>query len=562
MRQMYLLLTSSVITLMVALTGTVAYADDGAANPVAQSGGLTDTLNGGTPTALPTRTPGTSTAVSSATPTSVAEMVSLTLTLPLTVAEALSSTVPATETTSAPSNLAPAPEGVVAGTVIANRTNALVRFFAEGSTYDIAPLRSAGLALNRPSNVVNVYNCDAALGVNQTGCYWDPYLLERDGFYEIVTGKDSGALKSLILREAGTPPEGQVWIQNRAGREEEVYFGTQMRTLPEGSVELFSVDSAGAAVFYLRTCVSTADGASVCEWASHGAEQGAYYALVEESRPGGTTGTTISRLELQPVLGGAPTAVAGATASALPTDAPQTVCKLAVPALNVRSGPGLGFDIVKKVRSTEVEVATIIVTGRTSAGDWLRVDETIAPGGWVIAGSEYLTCDGEVNALPAVAESELPATPTPLPAEIVPVDNGATSEIGQSQEAVPAEVTTAVDAASTAGVTVTATTTDTPALALPEGTALLTVHNAFDRQVRFTLDQRYRLEQGPSEVDLEPGESTSVIVYAGQIPFTASSPWQGLSGNTSIELAEGEARSVYIVFFWDEVDEKWFLAPV
>lgn len=84
----------------------------------------------------------------------------------------------------------------MAGTVIANRTEMLARFFTEGNTYDLARLRSTGLALSRPSNVLNLYNCDASAGVNQQGCFWNPYLLQRDGFYEIVAGKDAGAGES------------------------------------------------------------------------------------------------------------------------------------------------------------------------------------------------------------------------------------------------------------------------------------------------------------------------------------------------------------------------------
>jgi hypothetical protein len=562
-----MLLATSVVVLMAAMAVTPALGADATSNAIAQSGGLTDILTGGTPAAGATATASATIAPTvGATPTpaaTAAPATAITLTLPVTMAAALSntlistSTAPFTDTTSG--NIAPAPEGVVAGTVIANRTEALVRFFAEGNTYDLAGLRSAGLALSRPSNVLNLYNCDATAGVAQQGCYWDPYLLERDGFYEIVAGKDAGALQSLILREAGAPPENQVWIQNRAGRDEEVYFGTQMRDLPLGAVEQFGVEAGGVGVFYLRTCVTTQDGASVCEWSSHSAEPGGYYALVDQSRPGGVAGTTISSLSLQAVLGAVQASTDSTPAQAAVVDAPQTVCKLAVPALNVRSGPGLGFDIVKKVRSTDAEVATIVVTGRTTTGDWLRVDETIAPGGWVIAGSEYLACDGDVNALPPVAESELPATPTPLPVEVLPAGDAATGSTGQQEEGLAEGAGT--DTSATGALTNTTATTST-ATSLPIGTAMLTVQNAFDREVRFTLDQRFRLEPGSSEFDLAPGQSVNIIVYAGPIPFTASSPWQGLSGNTAIEVAEGETRGVYLVFFYDEVDKKWYLAPV
>ncbi len=576
MRQMHMLLASGIFVLMAASTATVAYANEATSNAIEQAGGLTDTLAGGTPTATPNAAAATATArvtpatsaLPTVTPTVAANATAApTFTLPITVPNALTGTVATTLATSltdtSPANAAPAPEGVVAGTVIANRTGLLVRFFTEGNTYDLAGLRSTGLALSRPSNVLNLYNCDAAKGVNQAGCFWDPYLLQRDGFYEIVAGRDAGAAQSLILREAGAPPENQVWIQNRAGRDEEVYYGTQMRSVPEGALEQFSVEAGGVGVFYLRSCVTAENGDSVCEWSSHSAEPGGYYALVDQTRAGGVAGTTISSLSLQAVLGAAAPTAEGASVPATVANAPQTICKLAVPALNVRSGPGLGFDIVKKVRSTETEVATIIVTGRTAAGDWLRVDETIAPGGWVIAGSEYLLCEGDANALPAIAESELPATPTPLPVALAPADVSAPADAGQSTD-IPA----VGDAANVEGADVSATATTTAtdngavvAAPLPPGTAMLTVNNVFDREMRFTLDQRYRLEAGASEFDLLPGESVNITVFAGQIPFTASSPWQGLSGNQSITVAEGETRGVYLVFYYDEVDEKWYLAP-
>ncbi len=564
MRQLQMLLASSVIVLIAATSVTVAFADDRTSNAIAQSGGLTDTLASATPTPRGTAVTATATAAATAATTvTPAPVTSITLTLPLTIAavltDTLATTTSATLTDGVPANFAPAPEGVVAGTVIANRTESLVRFFAEGSTYDLAALRSTGLALSRPSNVINLYNCDAALGVEQLGCFWDPYLLERDGFYEIVTGKDAGALKSLILRAAGTPPDNQVWIQNRAGRDEDLYFGTQMRSLPEGALEQFSVAKDGVGVFYLRSCVVTIDGASVCEWSSHSAEPGGYYALVDQSRPGGVAGTTVSNLDLQAILGATVDGTAGSATPATAAEPPQTICKLAVPALNVRSGPGLSFDIVSKVRSTDVEVATIVVTGRTTASDWLRVDETIAPGGWVIAGSEYLTCDGDINALPALAESELPATPTPLPVEVVPADLGTPVDATTLGDAT---VTSPDDAAAPDPANAANSDSGVAAPALPIGTAMLTVHNVFDREVRFTLDQRYRLEPGASEFDLLPGASVSVIVYGGPVPFTASSPWQGLSGNTTIPLAEGERRDIYLTFYYDEVDEKWYLAPI
>ncbi|MGL4649756.1 MAG: SH3 domain-containing protein, partial [Caldilineaceae bacterium] len=308
------------------------------------------------------------------------------VTIPLTVPVATAATTGVTVTVAA---------GPVEGTIIANRTEAIVRYFVEGATRDLEPLRSTGILLARPTAVLNLFNCDAALGEAQEGCFWDPYLLDRDGFYEVVSGRDAGALVSLVLREAGTPPSGEVWIQNRTGSAEQVYFGTQMYDLPAAGIAEFAIESGGVGVFYLRTCVSSATDAAVCEWLAHPAAPGAYYALVADEWSGSLPGSTVVNLELEPILGAGSVATeSGATPMSATVATPGMVCRLAVPALNVRSGPGLSFEIVKKVRSTDVDIATVIVVARTEDGQWLKVDERVATGGWVISGVEYLACDG------------------------------------------------------------------------------------------------------------------------------------------------------------------------
>ena len=111
----------------------------------------------------------------------------------------------------------PEAAGILAGTIIANRTEASVRYFVEGQTYDLAPLRSVGLQLPRATAVLNLFNCDSGKSESDPACFWDPYLLKQDGFYEVVTGADAGAAANLILREAGAPPANQIWVQNRTG---------------------------------------------------------------------------------------------------------------------------------------------------------------------------------------------------------------------------------------------------------------------------------------------------------------------------------------------------------
>lgn len=490
-----------------------------------------------------------------ATPTPAAEAgAAVTLTLPTpTPAAALTQTIALTVPAAAQAVAAPADVGPVQGTILANRTDALVRFFVEGATSDLEPQRARGLTLERPTAVLNLFNCDATLGETQEGCFWDPYLLNRDGFYEIVAGRDAGALVSLVLREAGAPPAGQISIQNRSGRTEEVYFGTQMYEVAGGTIQDFAVEEGVEPVFYLRTCITGAGAgeAPVCEWTAHTAASGGYYALVADEWAGSVAGTTVTSLALEPVLGSATTlttTVGGETTTVANTPAPQMVCRLAVPALNVRSGPGLEFEIVEKVRSTDAAVATITVVARTEDGQWLKVDERIATGGWVIAGDEYLACDGDANALPAVAAAELPATPTPLPVAAVPVDTTA---------AAPADASTAGEAAASDAVTETA-----PAAvpAIPAGQALLVVNNGFEMPIRFTLDQRFRVGIGSSEFDLAPGASVAVVVYPGALAFSASSAWQALSGNANLTIDPDSQRDLWITFIPDPGEPgNWIL---
>jgi hypothetical protein len=66
--------------------------------------------------------------------------------------------------------------------------------------------------------------------------------------------------------------------------------------------------------------------------------------------------------------------------------------------------------------------------------------------------------------------------------------------------------------------------------------------------MRFTLDQMYRTVQGPSEFDLQPGQSISILVFPGSIPFTASSPWNGLSGNASLQAAPNQSVTLWLRF--------------
>ena len=99
--------------------------------------------------------------------------------------------------------------------------------------------------------------------------------------------------------------------------------------------------------------------------------------------------------------------------------------------------------------------------------------------------------------------------------------------------------------------TVTETATAVPSI--PTGQARLTVYNQFDRVMRFTMDQRYRseLNNPTGEWDLEPGQSVSILVFPGMVPYSASSPWNGLGGNADLNLNPDEDRALYLTFIPD-----------
>lgn len=539
-----------------------------------EQGGLLDTITGNRGSQGSNQqqaTPAPTIAVTVVTPTPAAT------TIPTTTAPT-STTIPATTTTGTTDpDVIANPEGIIEGTVVANRSGAVVRFFVEGKTWQLDPLRSAGIALSRPTAVLNLFNCDVNTSAAQEDCFWDPYLLERDGFFEIVPGAEENADVSLVLRAAGAPPANQIWIQNRSGKEEQLYFGAEMVDLAPASVHEFAIEPTSPSVFYLRTCVDGATG-TVCEWTARETQPGTYYALVSESWQSGLPGVTVTDMQLAPVLGTevaapaltatpaaatvastetitAATTDAGAAAP-VPAAAPATtsgiVCRLAVPTLNVRSGPGLEFAVIGKIMTTGETPATVTVVGRTETGEWLQVDERQANGGWIINGDAYVTCDASTATLAAVPASLLPATPTPDPAlAVAPAPSG---DGGSVSETIPedgsAEATTE-DGGESAPVA------PQPSGA-PAGLALLVVQNSFEQPLRFTLDQRYRVAEGPSEVDLAPGQSTSYIVYPGVIAFSASSAWRSLSGNAEILLEADQQHPLYLIFVPDPGEEgKW-----
>ena len=137
------------------------------------------------------------------------------------------------------------------------------------------------------------------------------------------------------------------------------------------------------------------DEQTVCEWSPKTLDTDTYFALVESVTPGGVSGSSMTSLEFRPIVGSTGEAVAPPL---------QIVCKLKVPALNVRSGPGLQYQIIAKVHGTETELGSALVIGRSTDGQWLSVSDRIAPGGWVTSSANFMLCDGDVSTLPPIED--------------------------------------------------------------------------------------------------------------------------------------------------------------
>ena len=271
--------------------------------------------------------------------TSVSGTASVTTSLPTTVTTDITATEATTVGGSVSAQVLDAEyAGPIEGTIIANRTEANVRFFVEGATYELAPLRSIGLNLPRITAVLNLFNCDATLPETQAGCFWDPYLLDRDSFYEVVSGEESGSVAALTLQTAGTPPSNQVWLQNRTGKREQIFYAGETFELPPSTVQEFTTAADTPAIFYLRSCLEIAD-RSVCEWSPNDANPGFYYALVEVNDNGAVPDSQVTALQLQPIV------------SSEGTPPPQRGNSTRYPIASSLSCPGAGAQCAQRARS-------------------------------------------------------------------------------------------------------------------------------------------------------------------------------------------------------------------
>lgn len=448
--------------------------------------------------------------------------------------------------------------GILSGTIIANRTSVPIRFFVEGRTYEVAPLRAIGLELLRSTAVLNLFNCDATRNNADVGCFWDPYLLTRDNFYEVIIGQQLGQDILLSLRSAGAPPTNQIWIQNRTGERQTVIINDELYEIPPAAVSEFSVQPDGTLLVQLRTCIRTEERA-VCEWTPQGVEMGFYYGLSRTETPG-PNNTLIEALTLQAIVG---------TDDETIQAPPQAFCRLRVPTLNVRSGPGLEFPIIAKIRGTETEPGSVVVVAFDASKTWMQVTERVARDGWVTANPEFILCDEKVADLPVVgqpvAATSLATNAATMTAEISSAPTvAATPPAPTTDAAAPQPSAPAPESATEAAPEAPEeqfTPTPEPA-AVPDGLARIIVHNSFDQKMRFTLDQQYRPERDnlSGEWDLEPGESVTILVYPGTIAFSASTAWRGLSGNAELVLTEKEERALWLHFIPDPLEpDRWNL---
>ena len=520
-----------------------------------------------TPTTRVTSTVASTMTAATGVTDTVATATLVTATVGVTSTEILTATedaLPAEETEADDAALDEVYAAVLEGTIIANRADAPIRFFVEGRTYEVAPLRSIGLTLLRETAVLNLFNCEATKDDADAGCFWDPYLLLRDGFYEVVIGQQIGQDILLSLRTAGAPPSNQIWLQNRTGERETVIVNNELFEIAPAAVREFSIVEGAPAIVQLRTCINAGE-RSICEWTPQGAETGFYYGLVRTETPG-PNGSLVTALTLQGVI-----SKSGETIKA----PPQAYCRLRVPTLNVRSGPGLEFPIIAKIRGTQTEPGSVVVVAFDATKTWMQVTERLARDGWVTSNPEFILCEGALAELPVIGEQLVEVTPEPTAAPVT--EAVATAPVAEAQTPVEAPTAPVVAEAAPAPaqpapIEAPAPTeaeapaeqiTPTPEVpAVPEGLARLMINNGFDQTSRFTLDQRYRPERDnlSGEWDLEPGASVTILVYPGNIAFSASSAWRGISGNAELLLGEQEDRTLWITFVLDAVEpDRWNL---
>ena len=446
---------------------------------------------------------------------------------------AVTVTVPAEATpTPAPTDPLPVvplqPDEVLTGTIVLNRSAGSIFFFLGNDLYELPANRATGLHFSPPLAALVLFSCPVS-AEDDPACDWISHPVRRNGFYHVATDPDSPPPANLQLKAAEAPPLDTIWIQNRSGAEAQMLFADQIVTATNTSVIALTPPPASDAL-YLPHCLQTSE-QRICEWLPAPVTGGVYYALHESQKPAGINGVTVTRGELEALM------MQEALMTPTPTPEPPPagiLCQVQIPALNVRSGPGLNYLITGKLRTSSENRGQVLAVGRTESGEWLAVDPHFVSGGWIVNVPQWLTCDGDIDQLPVakISDGRL-ARPTPIPTPTP--EPTATPQPKEPQAAAPVPG--------------------------PQQ-ALLIATNVFEHTIRFTLDAtQHGLPPGsPSEYDLKPRQSLRFIIRAGRVQFSASTAWRGGSGNAEFELAEGATRELFLHFVPAENDQdRWEL---
>jgi len=289
------------------------------------------------------------------------------------------------------------------GTIISNRSGYQISFFLEGTIYTLDPSQGISLGLPRSASMLSLYGCNSLNTINQNGCYWDAYLLEQDGYYEIISGAEAGQATNLILQEVETKPIPLVWIQNRTDASETIIYDDKIYEIQPASIEEFTIIETTSPIFYLKNCLII-DEETVCEWVAQAIETDRLYSLVQEISAGSKEGQ-VRTVILKPIR----------DLSEEVKEKPQFTCNTQVPVVNVRSGPGLEYVVIAKLRQTDKHGGTIQVIGRDETRQWLAVASEIETNGWVTSNSNYIECSGDIDGLDEipVLDGRISATATP-----------------------------------------------------------------------------------------------------------------------------------------------------
>ena len=597
---------------------------------------------------------------------------------------------------------------VLTGTILANRSDQSVRFFLDGLLYELPPFRSVGVTYQRALVPLVLYSCRSDIVNVASICSWDPYLVRQNGFYEITHRATPDSPSNVRLQEASTPPAGQAWIQNRTGHREVLLFqdvlyeventhmleltlNTDSLSTAQGS-DINSDTNSDTNIAYLRRCLGLGL-ESVCEWLPTPLRDGIYYALLDQTRPGPVDESASVTISLQPLLmvedavmsaatlpeETAPLAVASQTEisqnvtsdatsqdeNSQPAPPPLQIadsarlnCQIQATALNVRTGPGLAFQVLDQIST---DAGRVEVRGRDGAGAWLALADARFAGGWIVNDQRWVSCEGNAQSLPVVEDNQELVTSVEVPTAAEP-QNESTAQAASSAAGTPGPSTSAlcriqtatlnirsgpgteylivgqisrtdassgsftatgrnndsswlaVNSQSTPGawiigqdafvrcetaiatlpvaqvtdgrlapvvpppapVTVASVPSEDPTqeaaapeaapatvtvVETPESQPVLTVVNAFEHDIRFTLDAaQHGLPDGtPSEYDLKPGQTLTIPIRAGSVRFSASSPFRNSSGNAEVSINPGQALSLMLSFVSTADAERWEL---